>query len=127
MLRAVGTTTEPLVSRLNVVYLYVSEMERSLGFYRDLLGIPLEGDGDWQEASVGGTRFALHLAHEGIGPLSSGSVHVNLEVADLETATERLRAAGVAVEEPMRDDWGAAAGITDPDGYELYLFQPPAS
>ena len=127
MLRAVGTTTEPLVSRLNVVYLYVSEMERSLRFYRDLLGIPLEGDGDWQEASVGGTRFALHLAHEGIGPLSSGSVHVNLEVADLETATERLRAAGVAVEETMRDDWGAAAGITDPDGYELHLFQPPAS
>jgi predicted enzyme related to lactoylglutathione lyase len=127
MLRAVGTTTEPLVSRLNVVYLYVSKMERSLGFYRDLLGIPLEGDVDWQEASVGGTRFALHLAHEGIGRLSSGSVHVNLEVADLETATERLRAAGVAVEETMRDDWGAAARITDPDGYELYLFQPPAS
>jgi predicted enzyme related to lactoylglutathione lyase len=127
MLRAVGTTTEPLVSRLNVVYLYVSEMERSLGFYRDLLGIPLEGDGDWQEASLAGTRFALHLAHEGIGPLSSGSVHVNLEVADLESATKRLRAAGVDVEEAMRDDWGAAARITDPDGYELYVFQPPAS
>jgi lactoylglutathione lyase len=125
MLRAVGTTTEPLVSRLNVVYLYVSEMERSLGFYRDLLGIPLEGDGDWQEASLGGTRFALHLAHDNIGPLSSGSVHVNLEVDCLETATARLRAAGVAVEETMRDDWGAAARITDPDGYELYLFQPP--
>jgi predicted enzyme related to lactoylglutathione lyase len=127
MLRAVGTTTEPLVRRLNVVYLYVSEMERSLGFYRDLLGIPLEGDGDWQEASLGGTRFALHLAREGIGPLSSGSVHVNLQVADLEAATERLRAAGVEVEETMRDDWGAAARIADPDGYELYLFQPPAS
>ena len=127
MLRAVGTTTEPLVSRLNVIYLYVSEMERSLGFYRDLLGIPLEGDGDWQEASLGGTRFALHLADEGIRPLSSGSVHVNLQVADLETATERLRAAGVAVEETMRDDWGAAARITDPDGYDLYLFQPPAA
>jgi predicted enzyme related to lactoylglutathione lyase len=127
MLRAVGTTIEPLVSRLNVVYLYVWEMKRSLGFYRDLLGIPLEGDGDWQEASLGATRFALHLAHEGIGPLSSGSVHVNLEVTDLERATERLRAAGVEVEETMRDDWGAAARITDPDGYELYLFQPLAS
>jgi catechol 2,3-dioxygenase-like lactoylglutathione lyase family enzyme len=46
MLRAVGTTIEPLVRRLNVVYLYVSEMERSLRFYRDLLGVPLEGDGD---------------------------------------------------------------------------------
>ena len=127
MLRAVGTTTEPLVRRLNVVYLYVSEMERSLGFYRDLLGIPLEGDEDWHEASLGETRFALHLAHEGIGPLSSGSVHVNLEVAGLDAATERLRAAGVEVEETMREDWGAAARILDPDGYELYLFQPPAS
>jgi predicted enzyme related to lactoylglutathione lyase len=127
MLRAVGTTTEPLVRRLNVVYLYVSEMERSLGFYRGLLGIPLEGDEDWQEASLGETRFALHLAHERTGALSSGSIHVNLEVADLDGATERLRAAGVAVEETMRDDWGASARITDPDGYELYLFQPPAS
>ena len=127
MLRAVGTTTEPLVRRLNVVYLYVSEMERSLGFYRDLLGIPLEGDEDWQEASLGETRFALHLAHEGIGPLSAGSIHVNLEVADLDAATERLHTAGVEVEETMREDWGAAARITDPDGYELYLFQPPAS
>jgi lactoylglutathione lyase len=127
MLRAVGTTAEPLVSRLNVVYLYVSEMERSLGFYRDLLGIPLEGDRDWQEAALGGTRFALHLAHEDIGPFSSGSVRVNLQVADLDTATERLRAVGVEVEETMRDDWGAAARITDPDGYQLYLIQPPAS
>jgi predicted enzyme related to lactoylglutathione lyase len=126
MLRAVGTTTEPLVRRLNVVYLYVSEMERSVRFYRDLLGVPLEGDGDWQEASLGGTRFALHLAHDGVGPLSAGTIHVDLEVADLEAATERLRAAGVDVGETMRDDWGAAARVTDPDGYELYLFQPPA-
>ena len=122
-----GTTTEPLVRRLNVVYLYVSEMERSVAFYRDLLGIPLEGDDDWHEASLGETRFALHRAHEGIGPLSAGTIHVNLEVADLDAATRRLRDAGVAVELTMREDWGAAARIVDPDGYELFLFQPPAA
>lgn len=121
-----GTTTEPLVRRLNVVYLYVSEIERSVGFYRDLLGIPLEGDDDWQEASLDGTRFALHRTHEGIGEPSSGTIHVNLEVADLDVATERLRAAGVEVEETMREEWGAAAKVLDPDGYELFLFQPPA-
>ena len=121
-----GTTTEPLVRRLNVVYLYVSEIERSVGFYRDLLGIPLEGDDDWQEASLGGTRFALHRTHEGIGEPSSGTIHVNLEVADLDAAAERLRAAGVEVEETMREEWGAAAKVVDPDGYELFLFQPPA-
>jgi lactoylglutathione lyase len=127
MLRAMGTTTEPLVRRLNVVYLYVSEMARSVAFYRDLLGIPLEGDDDWHEASLGGTRFALHRAHEGLGPLSAGTIHVNLEVADLEAATRRLRDAGITVQETMREDWGAASRIADPDGYELYLFQPPAS
>ena len=121
-----GTTVEPLVQRLNVVYLYVLEMERSVAFYRGLLGIPLEGDDDWQEASLGGTRFALHRTHEGIGQLSAGTIHVNLEVADLAAAVGRLRAAGIPVEETMRQEWGAAAKVVDPDGYELYLFQPPA-
>lgn len=121
-----GLATEPLVRRLNVVYLYVSDMERSLGFYRDLLGIALEGDADWQEAVLQGTRFALHRAREGIGELSSGTIQVDLEVAGLEAATDRLRGAGVEVEEAMRDEWGAAARVVDPDGYELYLFQPPS-
>jgi lactoylglutathione lyase len=125
MLRAMGTAVEPLVRKLNVVYLYVSDMERSLGFYRDLLGIPLEGDGDWQEAALGDARFALHHSHEGIGELSSGTIHVNLEVGDVDEAAERLRSAGIAAGEAMRDEWGAALRVTDPDGYELYLFQPP--
>jgi predicted enzyme related to lactoylglutathione lyase len=127
MLRRMGTTTDPLVRRLNVVYLYVSEMERSAVFYRDLLGIPLQGDDEWREASLGGTRFALHRAHEGIGDLSSGTVHLNLEVADLDAAMQRLQQAGVDVEETKREEWGAAAKVVDPDGYELYLFQPPAA
>jgi lactoylglutathione lyase len=125
MLRRVRTTAERLVSRINVVYLYVSDMERSLGFYRDVLGIPLEGDGDWQEASLGGTRFALHRTREGVGPLSAGTIHVNLEVADLDAAADRLREAGVEPRETMRDEWGAALEFADPDGYRLYLFQPP--
>jgi catechol 2,3-dioxygenase-like lactoylglutathione lyase family enzyme len=125
MLRPMSTTAEPLVSRVSVVFLYVSDMERSAGFYRDTLGIPLAGDGDWLEASLGGVRFALHRTREGIGPLSSGTVHVNLEVADIDAAAERLRAAGVDAGETMRDDWGSALELTDPDGYRLYLFQPP--
>jgi lactoylglutathione lyase len=125
MLRAMGTATESLVRGLSVVYLYVSNMEHSLAFYRDLLGIPLEGDADWQEAKLGGTRFALHRAHEGVGRLSSGTIHVDLEVANVDAAAERLRAAGIEVAETMRDAWGAAVKVIDPDGYELYLFQPP--
>ena len=121
-----ATDTTPLVSRVSVVYLYVSDMERSLGFYRDLLGIPLEGDDDWTEATLGGTRFALHATHEGIGELSAGTIHVSLEVADADAAAERLRAEGVETHETMRDEWGTAVEVVDPDGYRVYLFQPPA-
>jgi predicted enzyme related to lactoylglutathione lyase len=126
MLRAMGTAVEPLVRNVNVIYLYVSVMERSLRFYREVLGIPLEGDDDWQEASLGGTRFALHRSHEGIGELSSGTIHVSLEVADADAAAERVRNAGVDAKETMRDEWGTAVQVVDPDGYELYLFQPPS-
>jgi lactoylglutathione lyase len=125
MLCPMSTATDPLVRQLSVVYLYVTDMERSLGFYRDLLGIPLEGDDDWQEATLGEARFALHRAHEGIGELSSGTIHVSLEVADADAAAARVRAAGVPAEETMRDEWGTAVRVVDPDGYELYLFQPP--
>ena len=125
MLRPVRTTVEPLVSRISVIYLYVSDTERSAAFYRDVLGIPLEGDGDWQEASLDGLRFALHRMREGIGELSSGTIHVNLEVPDIDAAAERLRASGVEAGEVVRDDWGAALEVSDPDGYRLYLYQPP--
>ncbi len=121
-----ATNTTPLVSRVSVVYLYVSDMERSLRFYRDLLGIPLEGDDDWMEATLGGTRFALHAAHEDIGELSEGTIHVSLEVADADAAAERLRAQGVETRETIRDEWGTALEVVDPDGYRVYLFQPPA-
>jgi lactoylglutathione lyase len=122
----VATDTTPLVSRVSVVYLYVSDMERSLRFYRDLLGIPLEGDEDWAEAALGSTRFALHATHEGIGELSAGTIHVSLEVADADAAAERLRAESVETHETMRDEWGTAVEVVDPDGYRVYLFQPPA-
>ncbi len=63
------------VSNISVVHLYVRNIERSLAFYRDLLGIPLEGDAHWVETTFpGGTRFALHAAHEGAADLSSGTV-----------------------------------------------------
>jgi len=113
------------VSRLNVVYLYVRELERSLAFYRDLLGIPLAGDATWAEAQLGSTRFALHLAHEGVGELGSGTVHLDFEVASVDEAVERLRAAGVDARETMRDEWGAATEVVDPDGYRIALFEPP--
>ena len=110
--------------RIGHVHLKVAELERSLAFYRDVLGIPLEGDDHWAEAAfAGGTRFALHEAHDGIGDLSSGTVNVSLEVEDVDLAAARLREHGVEIGETMREEWGTAADVVDPDGYTITLFQ----
>ena len=120
-----ATEVLPLVSHINVIYLYVRDMERSRAFYRGLLGIPLEGDRDWQEATLGTTRFALHLWHDDVGEPSSGTIHLNFEVGDPDAAAARLRAAGFEARETMRDQFGTAFEAVDPDGYRIYLFRPP--
>jgi catechol 2,3-dioxygenase-like lactoylglutathione lyase family enzyme len=123
----VATTTTPIVARINVVYLYVRDVSRSLEFYRGLLGIPLEGDDSWAEATFpGGTRFAVHALHERVGEPSSGTIHLDFEVADVDSAVRLLRDAGVEVGETIRDEWGAAIEVVDPDGYRVFLFQPPS-
>ena len=114
------------VSSISVVYLYVRDMERSRAFYRDLLGIPLEGDEHWAEATFpGGTRFALHATHEGVGELSSGTVKISLAVDDADDAAALLRDHGIEVHEAMHDEWGTAVDVIDPDGYRISLFQRP--
>jgi lactoylglutathione lyase len=113
-----------LVSRISVVYLYVADLERSVAFYRDLLGIPLEGEGDWLEATfVDGVRFALHRAHEGV-ETGSGGVRVDFEVADVDEAARRLQEAGVPIERMMREEWGSVCEVRDPDDYLVELYQP---
>ena len=51
-------------------------------------------------------------------------VGANIGVARAEE-NAKIRAAGVDVDEPMRDEWGAAAEYVDPDGYRIALFEPP--
>ncbi len=129
MLRRMATEVTPLVSRVNVVYLYVRDIERSLAFYREVLGLPLErhdSDPNWAEATLEqGLRFALHAAHGDMQPLG-GTVRVNFEVDDVDAAVDRLQAAGVEVGEIFREQYGSHVEFVDPDGYRFDLFEPPA-
>lgn len=122
-------TDAPLTRRISVVYLYVSDMNRALDFYRGLLGIQLEADSEdphWAEALLeGGTRFAIHLAGPDSRPQVPGTTRVNFEVEDLDAAVGRLRAAGVQAGPIEREPWGAMAELVDPDGYVVELFEPP--
>jgi catechol 2,3-dioxygenase-like lactoylglutathione lyase family enzyme len=123
----VTVASRPITDRINVVYLYVRDLDRSMAFYRDLLGLPLVKDAHeprWAEAKLpGGLRFALHQAHQELQ--TPGTVVIDFEAHDLESARDRLRAAGVRCGSVERAEWGSVLEVFDPDGYHVDLFEGP--
>jgi lactoylglutathione lyase len=119
-----------LAKDLEIVFVYVSDIDRSVSFYRDVLGIPLEQDAhdlDWYAARFpSGVRFALHGAHEGAMPQPPGSVIVDFVVDDVDEALRRLEQAGVAIRSVMRERWGSTIEVADPDGHRIQLYAKPA-
>ncbi|SIR85003.1 VOC family protein [Micromonospora avicenniae] len=107
----------------------VTELSRSLDFYRDVLGFTEvdQGDGNALLAS-GPTRLVLRQVSEA-APVSRRLVHVNLEVDDIQAAYGRLRDSGVRFTyAPRVVNRGAkfevwAAAFRDPDGHGIALTQ----
>jgi len=117
-------TPVPSIGPVHHIALRVADLERSLAFYRDLLGVPewkrLAGDDGaprsvWLNAS--GVVLMLEKSLRGPGP-TEGSGHVlALAVADLQAFENRLAAAGVAVE----DRTAHTLYVRDPDGHRVGL------
>jgi catechol 2,3-dioxygenase-like lactoylglutathione lyase family enzyme len=109
--------------------LLVTDLSRSLEFYRDTLGFEEfdRGSGNAVLAS-GATRLVLREV-TGAAPMSRRLVHVNLEVDDIEAAYRRLKDAGLRFTYAPRvvnrgsrvEVWAAA--FRDPDGHGIALTQ----
>lgn len=121
-------------TRVWVAAVEVSDYERALRFYRDLLGFPVRLDArprfDWIELGPEepGTKIGLSLkqdlAADGKAIRVTGIV---LDTDDLDTFVDRLMAAGVRfTTEPHRAPWGGQlADFLDPDGNEIQVVFDP--
>jgi catechol 2,3-dioxygenase-like lactoylglutathione lyase family enzyme len=116
-------------SRLVVVILHTSQLERSLRFYRDLIGLPLEPghnepDADpwygghhaelsWREGAY--LHFALFPSKPPSHRVTSGA-EIGLRVASLPEVHKRLLESGAEVlHGPRVEPWGETARYLDPD------------
>lgn len=118
---------------VDYVILYVDDLEASVAFYRDLLGLEHRfTDQGYAEFATGPTRFALYgqaRLPELIGRTSTGATHPQGEVLflvdDVDAEAERLREAGVEVLLGPRDrPWGhRTLHLLDPDGHVVELAQ----
>ncbi len=126
---------EAIVRRLYPM-LAVDDLQKSLAFYRDLLGgvetyrFPAEGEPGYVALRLGESALGLGLYTEGSAlhglpqkPASGHRMELCVYVDDVDAAVERLRAAGAPVHlEPSDQPWGERiAYVEDPDGNLLML------
>jgi lactoylglutathione lyase len=120
------------------VALNVTDLVRSVAFYREFFGLGLIGqqtEGEHRFAFLGEDHIVLALWEQSKGDFDTtrpGLHHLSFEAPDIETvrrAEEALKAAGVELfyEGVVPHGEGAISGglyFTDPDGTRLEIYAP---
>lgn len=128
----------PSGTRIGHVHLKVSDLERSIAFYRDVLGLELQSYYGTQAAFLSFDGYHHHLGlntwHSAGGPRpapeSTGLYHTAFLYADrpaLARAVAQVIAAGVVLDGAADHGVSEAVYFSDPDGngIELYRDRPP--
>jgi lactoylglutathione lyase len=117
------------VDRIGYVILYVSDLDASIEFYRDVVGLPYRfTDAGYAEFATEGTRFALYERRRAEwltgGTVTPGpAAEIVLLVDDVDAHASRLAALGTTVlSGPADRPWGhRTVHIADPDGFVVEL------
>jgi lactoylglutathione lyase len=117
--------------KVSYAIVYASDMDRSLAFYRDVIGLPLRFSSPfWTEFDTEGATLALHAADvpatEGVKGNPAGRCHPGLTVPDLDAFHKRMQDHGVNCTRPPRAEHGVRlAEYLDPDGLPLSVSEGP--
>ena len=123
-----------MFTKIDYTMVVVSDMDRSVEFYRDRLGIPLRFQSpDWTEFETGATTLALHgggvaatAPPAGDPSKQAGSCSIGFNVEDVDKTYEELKAKGIRfVMPPMqREGEGIKLAVCiDPDGLPIAIAQ----
>jgi catechol 2,3-dioxygenase-like lactoylglutathione lyase family enzyme len=121
-----------IVERTDFVSVPVTDVERSVAFYRDTLGLEQTGEGAWPEFRLGENAFLYLLDPTNIGQQFEGphTAPIALRVPDVEEARRELEAKGVTFRgETFDTSVCHMAHFADPDGNVLMLhrrYAPPS-
>lgn len=108
------------------VTIYVSDMDRSVAFYTEKLGLKLvyRFGNNWASIKAGtGLTIGLHPASAEMPAGRVGSMAIGLDLSgSIDEAVAELQGRGVVFDGPVnRGKAGSFAGFHDPDGNTLYL------
>jgi catechol 2,3-dioxygenase-like lactoylglutathione lyase family enzyme len=118
------------VTGVGILLIQVSNIERSVRFWRDGLGIPFRDQGAADgcfECRLGGTQVLLHpdFGDDLRGIKRGAGVAVHLSVDDADAYHAELVSRGVKPSHAPEDKpWGREFSVHDPDGYEIEIVGP---
>jgi catechol 2,3-dioxygenase-like lactoylglutathione lyase family enzyme len=114
-----------LFSKVGAVIIQVSDMKKSLKFYKETLGLPLKTQSeDWTEFFNSGTVIALHRANNKEQVNSGKGMLLGFTVYDFETVVKNLKENKVIfLKEPTEESFGKHTVIKDPDDHLISIAQ----
>ena len=101
----------------------VSDLERSIAFYRDVLGLKPNGQGEgWAEFLAGDDAVVLGAFDFDMSKVGGGA-YIALAVDDVKRAVEELKKKGVRIDGEIWDFPSVCDGVMflDPDGNRIAL------
>ena len=113
--------------RVNYVIVFVGDMNRSVSFYRNILGLSLKFETtEWTEFATEGATFALPES-EGSNPdevnqqsVPAGMYRHGLKIQNLEEFHKRMTEKDVTCIQELKEVFGAKiAQYLDPDGLAI--------
>jgi catechol 2,3-dioxygenase-like lactoylglutathione lyase family enzyme len=123
-----------MFTQIDYTMVVVSDMKRSVEFYRDKLGIPLKFESpEWTEFATGTTTLALHgggvaREYQDTGDQSkvAGMCSIGFNVEDVDKTYGELKAKGIVfvMEPTQREGEGIKLAVAiDPDGLPVSFAQ----
>jgi lactoylglutathione lyase len=111
--------------KVGAVILLVSNMEKSIKFYHDTLGLPIKTKSeDWTELFNNDTVLALHPARKKSKLKTGSGILVGFEVSDLDSTMKSLKHKKVKLfKKPREEPFGKHAILQDPDGHLISIAQ----
>jgi catechol 2,3-dioxygenase-like lactoylglutathione lyase family enzyme len=105
------------------VFYYVSDLERAISFYSDVLGLRLTSRDVVARFDIDGVLFELVPGRDKRKLKGDGNARLCLKVEDISQAAKYLKMKGANVCEIQKVENGKLASLQDPDGNKICLWQ----
>jgi lactoylglutathione lyase len=122
-----------MFQKIDYIMVNVTDMTRSVAFYRDTLGLPLKFESPgWSEFETGASTLALHAvssrgAADGGGEPKGGTCTLGFSVSDLDATYSQLKDRGARFVVTPKDQVNEGIRLAvclDPDGLAVSFAQP---